>query len=256
MKTSVTRRVVDLSVDDARAEAETGVSNQPPHPTAAPRCGFGFNGFIGRWIRCQCPLPAAVGELTSFGGIRMTASSMDRLWGSRPRRPDSSAKGNALVTRPHTICRPARARLGRVSPPRGGRHCVVAGYSEGVAAGLTRFSLLRSCCTAACYSPAKVKLCCRWKTGRIRDCNKKQIPGKSGEIGSRRGNDNRKPLSRERAALRSQQPKPFTPGCWSPFSAPKPRLLALGDATDPLNSSNRGGLVAARKEIPDARWTR
>jgi hypothetical protein len=66
MKTSVTRRVVDLSVEDARAQAETRNFEPAAAPTP-PRLGFGFNGFIGRWIRCQGPLPAPVGELTSFG---------------------------------------------------------------------------------------------------------------------------------------------------------------------------------------------
>jgi hypothetical protein len=56
-----------------------GISNQPPHPTAAPRCGFGFNGFIGRWIRCQCPLPAAVGELTSLASVSLGSRGMQCL---------------------------------------------------------------------------------------------------------------------------------------------------------------------------------
>jgi hypothetical protein len=72
-----------------------------------------------------------------FGGIGMTASSMDRHWDTRPRRQDSSARGNALLTRSHTASCPERAKLGRVSPPRGGRHCVVVACSQGVAAGLT-----------------------------------------------------------------------------------------------------------------------
>jgi hypothetical protein len=40
-----------------RAEQDAG--------TAAPRREFGWAGFFGRWIRCQRPLPAAVGQLVS-----------------------------------------------------------------------------------------------------------------------------------------------------------------------------------------------
>jgi hypothetical protein len=45
---------------------------------------------------------------------------------ARQRRQDSSAKGNALVTQPHRIFRPERAKLGRVSPLQGWGHGVLA----------------------------------------------------------------------------------------------------------------------------------
>ena len=38
-------------------------ANQSLHRTAAPRREIDGTWFIGRWIRCQRPLPAAVGEL-------------------------------------------------------------------------------------------------------------------------------------------------------------------------------------------------
>jgi hypothetical protein len=38
------------------------MSNNLPHRTTAPRFACARHGFFGRWIRCQCALPAAVGE--------------------------------------------------------------------------------------------------------------------------------------------------------------------------------------------------
>ena len=34
-----------------------------PRRTDAPRCSFGCVGLIARWVRCQSPLPVAVGDL-------------------------------------------------------------------------------------------------------------------------------------------------------------------------------------------------
>jgi hypothetical protein len=38
-------------------------ANKTPDRTAAPRREFGYFGLFGRWIRCQRPLTAAVGQL-------------------------------------------------------------------------------------------------------------------------------------------------------------------------------------------------
>jgi hypothetical protein len=36
--------------------------NQRMHANRRPAFQFRRSGFFGRWIRCQCPFPAAVGD--------------------------------------------------------------------------------------------------------------------------------------------------------------------------------------------------
>jgi hypothetical protein len=48
--------------------------NQRMHANRRPAFQFRRSGFFGRWIRCQCPFPAAVGDpLRSASGMNPEA---------------------------------------------------------------------------------------------------------------------------------------------------------------------------------------